>query len=236
MPILGSSQTTDYGMQTKPHDAQSSAAETHPLLPLLVAAARGTFPKDEGAFHLLPPLPDCRVAVVCFTGCAYVCASESSDVLVRLGCDGFGGALGPRLLLHLAGPRGKVHELDVTLAALEKGSGARALPPDLGDAEHPRVAYARSLRSDVRVHGDERGLITLAKGLAGRDEFSIEVSEVNFGKGGGRSLLRDVLAAWPWGQPLFAAAWPGNARSLRAFLAAGFRPVGSEVLIERTSR
>jgi hypothetical protein len=36
---------------------------------------------------------------------------------------------------------------------------------------------------DVRVHGDERGLITLAKDLARLDEISIESSEASFGKG-----------------------------------------------------
>jgi hypothetical protein len=33
-------------------------------------------------------------------------------------------------------------------------------------------------------------------------------------------------------EPVFAAVSPGNARSLRAFLAAGFVPLGSEALIE----
>jgi hypothetical protein len=92
------------------------------------------------------------------------------------------------------------------------------------------------MRCDVRVHRDERDLISLAKDLAGRDEISIESPEATFVKGGGRSLLRDVLAAWPEGQPLFAAVSPGNARSLRAFLTSGFRPVVSEVLIDRIGR
>jgi hypothetical protein len=92
------------------------------------------------------------------------------------------------------------------------------------------------MHCDVRVHGDERDLITLAKDLAGRDEISIESPEANFVKSGGRSLLRDMLATWPEGQPLFAAVSPGNAGSLRAFLTAGFRPVESEVLIDRIGR
>jgi len=79
---------------------------------------------------------------------------------------------------------------------------------------------------DVRVHGDERVLITRAKGLAGR---GVEIPEASFGKGGRRTLQRDVLAVWIAGQPLFAAVSRGNARALRAFLAAGFRPVRSEV-------
>jgi hypothetical protein len=47
----------------------------------------------------------------------------------------------------------------------------------------------------------------------------------------GRSLLEDALALVPHGEPVFAAVSPGNARSLRAFLAAGFVPLGSETII-----
>jgi hypothetical protein len=37
----------------------------------------------------------------------------------------------------------------------------------------------------------------------------------------------------PPAEPLFAQVTPGNAASLRAFLAAGYRPIGSEVLFLR---
>jgi hypothetical protein len=46
-----------------------------------------------------------------------------------------------------------------------------------------------------------------------------------------RCLLSDALGLVPRGEPVFAAVAPGNARSLRAFLATGFVPLGSEVLI-----
>jgi L-amino acid N-acyltransferase YncA len=83
----------------------------------------------------------------------------------------------------------------------------------------------------VRVYGDERGLVTLAEGLAGRCEISIEAEPQGQGRGWGRSLLSDALGLVPAGEPIFAAVSPGNARSLRAFLAVGFVPIGSEVLI-----
>lgn len=51
------------------------------------------------------------------------------------------------------------------------------------------------------------------------------------GRGRGRSLLADALTLVPSGEPVFAAVTPGNARSLRAFLACGFVPLGSEVLL-----
>jgi hypothetical protein len=96
---------------------------------------------------------------------------------------------------------------------------------------HPRVQIARSLRSRVEVYADERGLITLADGIAGRREVSIEAGEESRGRGRGRALLGELLGIVPTGEPVFAAVSPGNARSLRAFLAAGFVPVGSEVIL-----
>lgn len=59
------------------------------------------------------------------------------------------------------------------------------------------------------MYGDERGLLTL-------------------GRGWSRSLLSDALALVPAGEWVFACVSPGNARSLRAFLGVGFRPLGSE--------
>jgi hypothetical protein len=44
-------------------------------------------------------------------------------------------------------------------------------------------------------------------------------------------LLRDALGHVPAGEPVFAAVAAGNARSLRAFLAVGFKPIGCEVVL-----
>ena len=43
--------------------------------------------------------------------------------------------------------------------------------------------------------------------------------------------VRAGLAAVPPGETVWAQVSPGNAQSLRAFLACGFVPIGSEVLI-----
>jgi len=74
-------------------------------------------------------------------------------------------------------------------------------------------------------------VVTLAEGLAGRREVSIEAAPDGQGRGWGRSLLVDALGLVPSGEPVFAAVSPGNARSLRAFLALGFTPIGSEVIL-----
>jgi hypothetical protein len=91
------------------------------------------------------------------------------------------------------------------------------------------VRYARDIRQNVDVYGDERGLITLARGLAGRRELSVEAAELN--RGWGRALIAEGVGLVPKGELVFAAVSPGNARSLRTFLALGFVPIGSEVLI-----
>jgi hypothetical protein len=195
----------------------------HPLLPVLLAAAAGEFPPADGAVVVLPPLPGGLAAVVSLTGRAYVAADG-----VPAGLDGFGGALRPEVLLRLAGPGGEVGTLDVTLAATGVGGGSLPVRADLDG--HPRVRHARALRREVRVHGDERGLVTLANGLAGRRELSVELAGPG-DRGVGRGLIANALGLVPAGEPVFAAVAPGNTRSLRAFLAAGFRPVGSEVIL-----
>lgn len=119
--------------------------------------------------------------------------------------------------------------MDVTLCAHGRGGSELPVRTDLDD--HPRVRHARSLRRAVRVFGDARGLVTLARGLAGQTELSVEVVPGRQGRGAGRSLVRDALGLVPAGEPVFAAVSPGNARSLRAFLACGFQPLGSEVLL-----
>jgi GNAT superfamily N-acetyltransferase len=54
------------------------------------------------------------------------------------------------------------------------------------------------------------------------------------GKGLGSLLARAAARVAPDGDPLFAQVSPGNVASVRAFLAAGYRPVCAEVLFPRT--
>jgi GNAT superfamily N-acetyltransferase len=202
---------------------------SHPLLTLLHRAADGVFPEADGTVTVLPALGHGLECSVAFTGHAVVAtALPASEVLTRKP-DGFGGSLAPDFLRWLAGPEGQIDVIDATLVARGLG-GVPALPLRHDVDEHPRVRHARSIRSHVSVYGDERGLVTLANGLAGRRELSIEVEAGSHGRGIGRSLLRDALSLVPAGDPVFAAVSPGNARSLRAFLAVGFIPIGSEVL------
>ena len=205
-----------------------AARTPHPLLRILLEAADNRFPPVDGGVTVLPGLGRGLSCSVAFTGHAVVATDRPEAEVLAQRPDGYGRSMGPDFLRWLAGPDTVIGEVDVVLAARGTGGPSElALRHDVED--HPRVRYARSVRTRVEVHGDERGFVTLADGLAGRREFSIELGLP--GRGHGRSLLTDALTLVPGDEPVFAAVSPGNARSLRAFLAAGFTPIGSESLI-----
>jgi hypothetical protein len=216
-------------------DAQTAGVSpvSHPLLAWFHAAADGRHPPADGGVTYVRALDDRREAVVAFTGHAVIASRLGADDLADLSPDGFGDSLAPSVLLRLAGS-GSVGVIDATLAA--RGTGDGTLPLTDRWDDHHRVLRARELRTDVAVHGDERGFVTIGSGIAGRCEMSVEITDALYGSGVGRSLIAEARALVPEGGWLFAAVSPGNARSLRSFLAAGFTPIGSEVLIDPTSR
>ncbi|MGX1855697.1 hypothetical protein OIU91_39225 [Streptomyces sp. NBC_01456] len=205
--------------------------ESHPLLGIFLNAADGHFPPAEGQVTVLPPLPGRLECSVAFTGHAVIATALPASEVQAQGPDGYGASLAPDFLRYLAGCKGWIDGVDAVLVA-RGASAPPCLPERLDVDDHPRVRHAQALRNDVRVFGDERGLVTLANGLAGRREISVELDRPGSSSAGlGRSLLHDALTLLPAGEPVFAAVAPGNARSLRAFLAAGYRPLGSEVII-----
>ncbi|MFE5240691.1 MULTISPECIES: GNAT family N-acetyltransferase [unclassified Streptomyces] len=202
--------------------------EPHPLLAYFTEAADGRFPPSDGGVTVLPPLTGGLECSVAFTGHAVVATALAAAEVHAGNPHGFGASAEPAFLRYLAGPDGRIGLTDAMLTA--RGTGGAPRLAELKDEDtHPRVLYARELRTDVTVHGDGRGLVTLAHGLAGRRELSIELRAP--GRGHGRGLLTDALSLVPEGEPVFAAVSPGNARSLRAFLACGFTPIGSEVIL-----
>jgi GNAT superfamily N-acetyltransferase len=148
-----------------------------------------------------------------------------------------GTAMSPDVQRVLAGPGGWIGVHDVVLVGAGTGTGddrsplsGTLVPRDDLDA-HPRVALALDIRDDVRVYADDRGLVTVARGLAGRVEISLELEPAHLGTGAGAGLLDDAVRLVPRGTTVFAAVAPGNVRSLRMFLRHGFTPIGSEVVI-----
>ena len=71
----------------------------------------------------------------------------------------------------------------------------------------------------------------LGRGVADRWEVSFEVDPAARGRGTGRALAAAALGLLPAGTPVFARVSPGNSVSLRATLAAGYLPIGGEVLL-----
>jgi hypothetical protein len=207
----------------------------HPLAQLLQEAAGGRFPLVDGVAELTAPDAAGTCAVVCFTGHAVVLSDRDPADLAEYEPDGYGAALAPRLLLAIADERRTIGSIDVVLVRRGIGGGAGLL--ERHDLEHhPRVRRAFHHRREVRVLADEHGLVTIGRGLVGRTELSVELTAGEHGRGAGRALIEGGLhhvAADEW---VFAQVAAGNAASLRAFLACGFVPIGSEVLIEQHER
>jgi hypothetical protein len=213
--------------------------ETHPLVAVLDAAAEGSFPPADGGVDVLPPDAAGTRAVVALTGHAYVLANVVAEELERAlpapGVGGFGGALHPDVLQWLAGGGGQIGSVDVLLVARGVGGGSTAEAPAHLDeivSRHARVLRALLHRRDVSVVVEPDGVAILGRGLVGRRELSVELFDPSAAStGAGRALIAAGLRCVPTGEWCWAQVAPGNARSLRAFLASGFTPIGSEVLL-----
>jgi hypothetical protein len=185
---------------------------------------------------VLPPDPAGWWAIVALTGHAYVLADVDPCELLARGADGFGGASTPDVQRFLAGPGVELGSLDVGLVGA--GEAGPVLPRRDDFDEHPRVARAREHRRDVEVYADDDGLVLLGRGLVGRLELAMELFDPAGagGVGQGRRLIRAGLATLPPGEHCWAQVSPGNAASLRALLACGFVPIGSEILFRPPGR
>ena len=204
----------------------------HRLAAALRAAARGEFPEADEAIEVLPPPPGRAMAVIAFTA-HYLIATSASGAWVQavLAADRLLDPMSPRFLTALGDELGRRDDgIDLLLAA--PGLGGRSTLREVGAAEHPRVSRARAHRDHVRVYTDPTGAATviLGRGLADRTEVAIEITPNRRNQGVARQTLTEARRLVDAEQMLFAQAAPGNAASIRTFLTAGFRPIGSEVL------
>jgi hypothetical protein len=212
----------------------------HPLAGLLNEAARGSFPPPDGSVEVFPAPPGPTQAVVGFTAHHVVAADvDPREVRDHLQPGEVGAAMNATFLAWLGGRLGaRPGMLDlvlITFGGQEDRSPVDLIPrDDLG--EHPRVARSTGYRKDLRVFSDPEGagVLMLGRGLAARAEVSIEVDPAHRDRGLGRTMAAAARRLIPQDEPLFAQVTPGNVASLRAFLAAGYRPIGSEVLFLKT--
>lgn len=206
------------------------------LRTMLESAAHESFPPVDGVVEVFPPGDDGHLAIVEFTGHAVVLGNIAPTELTAMGADGFGGVSRPEIKLALAGAGGWVGTHDAVLVAAGRGDGRDGpLDERLDLEEHPRVVRSRAHRTNVVVLGGDHGLVTLGHGLVGRTEISVELFEpthpTSSRRSNGRALIESGLRHVARDEFAWAQVAPGNAASLRAFLAAGFVPIGAETLI-----
>jgi hypothetical protein len=208
------------------------------LLRLLQDAARGRPPAADGAVEVWPPPPGPVDAVLAFTAHHVVAAAvDPAEVAARLPAGDLSAPMGPAFLAWLGGRLGRrPGSLDVVLAADPlPGPPPLALARGVDPDRHPRAARALRYRQDLQVWTDPEGMavLVLGRGLAGRLEVAFEIDPARRNRGLGRLLAAAGRHLAPAGEPLFAQVAPGNVASLRAVEAAGFRPIGAEVLFHR---
>jgi GNAT superfamily N-acetyltransferase len=202
------------------------------------AAARGSFPDPEWNIELVASPDPPAAAVLAFTGHHVVAAPLHEDELRKqLDSQDIAAPFNPVFLAWL-GQRleARVGHIDVTLARLGSGLGDDWLTPVTEPPDTERVRRARLFRSDLLFLSppDRTGLVTLGRGLAGRRELSMEVvDEQERGQGIGTRLVLSAVARVPAHEAVFASVAPGNTRSLRCILRAGFSPIGAECILSR---
>ena len=201
----------------------------HPLAALLEDAARGRFPAPDGQVELLPAAGP-AMAVVGFTA-HYAIAADVPVAWLRERLPE-GDLLAPLSAPFLAELGRKIGRRDDGIDVVLTAAGLDGDPAltETGAAAHPRAARAFARREDVRVFEGDGAVVTFGRGLAGRAEVSIEVDPHARGRGVARRALVEGRKLVGPGGVVFAQVAPANAPSLRAFLRAGFEPIGSEAL------
>jgi GNAT superfamily N-acetyltransferase len=227
---------------TLPREPRGRAAAD--LAAILDAAAAGRFPPPDGSVTILAQPSDRDAGVFSMTGCAVVFADTDPDwIISRLTPGDLSAPLSAPFLAALAERLGRgSHSVDMVACAPGLPGPP---PPDMSLAElspagasttHPRVARALRHRDDVRAWQTAGGVVLLGHGVAGRFEVAIEVDPEHRSRGLGTRLATAARQLVPAGATLWAQVAPANAASMRAFLRAGFRPVGAEALLSRDER
>ena len=220
----------------------------HPVASLLDDVAAGRFPAPDGSATILPQPSPRYAGVFAFTAHAVI-FTDARPAWVRgqLPPGDLAAPMLPPFLQALAdrtGRRVTSHDL-LCVAAPLPGPPPLELSPlsapgpnspsspgwVTAGASHPRVAPAMRYRADVRAWQAAGGVVLVGRGVADRWEAAIEVDPGCQGRGLGRILATAARHLVPAGVPVWAQIAPGNAASVRAFLAAGFAPVGAEALL-----
>ncbi|GLZ81063.1 N-acetyltransferase [Actinorhabdospora filicis] len=206
------------------------------LADILDDAARGTFPPPDGTTTIVAQPAPRDAGVIAFTAHSVVFTDEDPawvrETMASIGCDALAAAMNPLFLTRMLERTGRTTDTVILLTVADSLPGAPPLDlRELTDPDHPRVAAAHKRRDGVRVWAADGGLVLLGRGVAGRWETAIEVDENSRHQGLGRALALAARHLVPDGEHVWSQQATGNARSVRAFQAAGYRPVGAELLM-----
>lgn len=206
------------------------------LIDVFAAAVDGRLPPQDGRVEVFG-LSGKAAAMVAFPAHFYVLAPVDRQwVRSQLPPGDYAAPLGARFVTALADRIGaEVGSHDAVLATTAHGTRTDLALVETTAADHPRVRRARTYREEVRTWrtSDAAGHLVLGRGVAGRWEVAYEVEPAARGRGLGRALAAAALGLLPAGTPVFAQVPPGNSLSMRATLAAGYRPICGEVLLRQ---
>ena len=192
-------------------------------------------PADHGTVHI-PIRPGLATAGVFGFTAHHIVAAEVDHEWLRTWTDRDPfAAMSPEFVTALATETGGSAGVFDTVLVLP-GSGVDPASVDLVRSDltaHSRVRRASAYRTSLTTYStpDGAGVAMLGHGVAGRLEAAFEVEPAARGAGPGRHLASAIAAVAPRGVPVFFQCAPGNVASLRAILASGARPIGSEILI-----
>lgn len=200
---------------------------------LLTEVASGQFPPADGGVTIVPQPSERDCGVFGFTAHAVIFADADPEWVRRqLPPGDLSAPLSSAFLAKLAeATNRRAGSIDMLCYAHSLGG-----PPPLDllpqpESTHSRVQRALSYRDEVQSWRAEGGIVLIGRGVAGRLETAVEVDPQRRGQALGRRLAVAARHLVPEGTVLWAQVAPANAASVRAFLAAGFTPVGAEVLL-----
>ena len=211
----------------------------HPLRVLLDDAAAGRFPLADGRIDVVPSPGGSADAIVGLTGHFMLAADiDPAEVAARVPPGDLSVPMSASTVRWLARRLDSTPAtFDALLCRIGTGSGVPEWLRAVDAHDHPRVERASRYRRDMRVYtvGDDAAVLVVGRGICDRWEFGFEVQPSARGGGLGRKLAAAAPALVPAGEALWAQVAPGNAASLRCVAAAGFVPVGAEVLFPRSA-
>lgn len=211
----------------------------HPLRALLDDAAIGRFPPADGLIDVVRSPGGRADVIVGLTGHFMLAADIApEEIAARIPPGDLSRPMSAPALNWLAHRlESKPATFDALLSRVGDGGGAPEWLREIDGHDHPRVERASRYRTDMRIFAaeDDAAVLVVGRGVCDRWEFGFEVAPGSQGRGLGRKVARAAAGLVPAGEPLWAQVAPGNAASLRALGAAGFVPVGAEVLFPHST-